>query len=276
MRMTNDLLVDMVRNFHAWEGYHLQPDERVLEALRHVDRKAFLPERAITLESVDGRFKDLAHQAFKESKTNDYPINPQIFQESLFQILSSQTFYVTIKDLAYNNVALPIDESGQTCSQPFTVALFSQLLNLQPEMKVLEVGLGCGYHAAVTANLIGNNGEIVTVERDEALLKIGRNNLAQFLQDSRLQTDVHYAHVDGMEGYKNLRGYDRIYFTARAEGVFDVEPVLAQLNPNGRLLLPSTEEGYNGPLLIYDEKDGKHELTEFGNFSFVPLTAGVR
>jgi protein-L-isoaspartate(D-aspartate) O-methyltransferase len=131
------------------------------------------------------------------------------------------------RDQAYDNIALPIEEA-QTISQPYVVAFMTQALDLGPKMKVLEVGTGSGYQAAVLAHLCKR---VYTIERHRELL-IGAKKRFE-----RLGLDNIVARLgDGAKGWPEQAPFERILVTAAAKTV--PEALKAQLAPGGILVIP--------------------------------------
>jgi len=167
------------------------------------------------------------------------------------------------RDVAYGDHALPIGE-GQTISQPYIVARMTELLDVRPTHRVLEVGTGSGYQAAVLGELAA---DVVTVERlaplaDEArarLLRLGYRNVRVIAADASL-------------GHPGDAPYDRIIVTAAAPSI---DPTLAaQLTRDGRIVAPVGDEEMQ-ELTVHHAK-GREE--RHGLVSFVPLRgrAGFR
>jgi protein-L-isoaspartate(D-aspartate) O-methyltransferase len=129
--------------------------------------------------------------------------------------------------LAYADTALPIG-SGQTISQPYVVALMTSLLDLGPGARVLEVGTGSGYHAAVLSRLAG---EVYTIEIVPELAARARRTLARLGYGN-----VHVRTGDGYRGWPEAAPFDAILLTAAPRQV--PAPLLAQLKPGGRLVAP--------------------------------------
>jgi protein-L-isoaspartate(D-aspartate) O-methyltransferase len=149
---------------------------------------------------------------------------------------------------------------GQTISQPYVVAWMAQQLELQPTDRVLEVGTGCGYAAAVLAELVD---EVWTIERHEQLATPARDRLAE-LGYGR----VHVVVGDGSNGYPPAAPYDAIVVAAAAPGV--PTPLVAQLADGGRLVLPVGRRG--GQQLLRLRREGEDVSEErSGGVRFVPL-----
>ncbi|RMD60375.1 MAG: protein-L-isoaspartate(D-aspartate) O-methyltransferase [Nitrospirae bacterium] len=130
-------------------------------------------------------------------------------------------------DRAYDDCALPIGE-GQTISQPYMVALMTELLELKGDEKVLEVGTGSGYQAAILSKLAK---EVITIERIENLAKMAKERLK-----SLGITNVRVLLGNGSIGYKEEAPYDAIIVTASSPSI--PEPLIEQLCMGGRLVIP--------------------------------------
>lgn len=152
---------------------------------------------------------------------------------------------------------------GQTCSQPSMVAAMATLLKLNLGMKVLEIGAGCGYSAAVTAALIEPNGELISIEFVPELTGFARANLAAF----PFSAAVELLTGDGSVGLPDRAPFDRIYMTAGAGKRFNPRILLDQLKPGGLLLYPESF----GSLYLYEKQGAKEKMTEFKSVGFVAL-----
>jgi len=165
---------------------------------------------------------------------------------------------------AYDDRPLPIGH-GQTISQPFIVALMTDLMDVKPSDKVLEIGTGCGYQAAVLSELVR---EVYTIEIVEPL---GRE-AAQRLKTLGYRNVV--AKVgDGYQGWAEHAPFDAIMVTAAAPEV--PQPLVDQLKPGGRLVIPVGSQ-WGGQTLYVMEKqpDGKMVRRAVLAVRFVPLTGG--
>ena len=161
---------------------------------------------------------------------------------------------------AYDDRPLPIG-NGQTISQPYVVAFMIEQLTLRPHERVLEVGTGSGYAAAVLAQLVR---EVVTVERWPALAERARRRLEQ-LPEARVRVEV----GDGSLGFSAAAPYDAILLSAAAPQIADA--LLAQLAPGGRLLGPVGRETHQDLIRIDRHPDGRLQQTNLGAVRFVPL-----
>jgi protein-L-isoaspartate(D-aspartate) O-methyltransferase len=162
------------------------------------------------------------------------------------------------RDAAYEDRPLPIGE-GQTVSAPHMVGMMCELLDLSPGDRVLEIGTGCGYHAAVTAELAG---AVYSVEYHESLAREARDRL------DRLGYDVAIRVGDGHRGWPERAPFDACYLTCAARSV--PEALLDQLREPGRWLGPI---GDRRQTLVMVERgaDGSLTRSEHGGVRFVPM-----
>ncbi|SKA70985.1 protein-L-isoaspartate(D-aspartate) O-methyltransferase [Desulfobaculum bizertense] len=161
---------------------------------------------------------------------------------------------------AYQDHPVPIGYK-QTLSQPYTVALMTDLLDVRPGMRVLEIGTGSGYQAAVLAEL---GAEVYTVERIPELHEIARR---------RLQ-DMGYARIhlkldDGTLGWPERAPFDRIIVTAGGPEI--PAPLLAQLGDPGVLLIPVGGAKRTQELIMVQRQNGTLSEENYGNVAFVDL-----
>lgn len=163
------------------------------------------------------------------------------------------------EDYAYQDKAFPIG-AGQTISQPFTVAFQSQLLEVQKDHKVLEIGTGSGYQTAVLFHL---GAKVYSVERQNELFK----QTSVLLPKLGIRPK-HLSFGDGYKGLPNYAPFDSIIVTAGAPII--PKPLMAQLKIGGRLVIPLGEDHQIMTLLIR-KNETQFEKHEFGEFRFVPL-----
>jgi len=176
--------------------------------------------------------------------------------------------FVREKDVfsAYNDHPLPIGY-GQTISQPYIVAFMTEMLELEPQHKVLEVGTGSGYQAAVIAHLVE---DVYTVEIVRALAKEASERLWRLnYRNVRVKT------ADGYFGWEEHAPFDRIIVTAAATLV--PPPLLQQLKPGGKMCIPVGGQ-YTVQYLTLVEKslEGTITMRKVLPVRFVPLTREVR
>ncbi|NIM03898.1 protein-L-isoaspartate(D-aspartate) O-methyltransferase [bacterium] len=160
---------------------------------------------------------------------------------------------------AYNDHPLPIGE-GQTISQPYMVALMTDLLDLTEEDKVLEIGTGSGYQAAILAELAK---EVYTIERHRALAERAK----------RILQELDYKNVkvlvgDGTKGRKEFSPYQKIIVTASAPGV--PQPLFEQLDEMGKLVIPVGGR-WSQDLVLIQKKKGEMISKPVCGCVFVPL-----
>ena len=164
-----------------------------------------------------------------------------------------------VRHRAYENTALPIGE-GQTISQPFTQARYLETLHLQGSERVLEIGTGSGYQTALLSRLVA---QVFTVERVQALAE--RAQRALRAAEAR---NVSVLLGDGTLGWAGYAPYNAILVTAGGPSV--PSPLVEQLAPGGRLLIPVGERGRQTLTLVERTADGVR-TTALGDALFVPL-----
>ena len=161
---------------------------------------------------------------------------------------------------AYNDHPLPIGE-GQTISQPYVVALMTEALALRGSERVLEVGTGSGYQAAVLAEIVK---EVFTIEIRPELYAKTRERLRELGYQN-----IHTKQGDGYLGWPEYAPFDAIIVTASPNHI--PPPLLTQLKEGGRLIIPlGSTVGYQN-LTLVTKKRGKIEVKELGSVAFVPL-----
>jgi len=168
------------------------------------------------------------------------------------------------QDQAYANRALPI-ASGQTVSQPYVVALMTEAARIGPGDRVLEIGTGSGYQAAVLAELAG---EVYSIERHAELLA-GAHRVLDAIGYSNLRTRV----GDGMAGWPEAAPFDAILVTAAAEEIPGA--LAAQLKEGGRLILPLGRHQGSQRLMRLVRRGQVLEPEELCEVRFVPLLPGL-
>jgi protein-L-isoaspartate(D-aspartate) O-methyltransferase len=166
---------------------------------------------------------------------------------------------------AYEDRAFPIGED-QTISQPYTVAYQTQLLQIKPFEKILEVGTGSAYQASVLAEL---KAKVYSIERQKKLFEANKN--FQFLKK---YPTLRMFYGDGFEGLPTYAPFDKILITAAAPYV--PEKLLEQLKPGGWMVLPLDEGDSQRMHRITKQADGTLIEEKFDEFSFVPMLVGKR
>lgn len=170
----------------------------------------------------------------------------------------------TFKDQAYENIALPID-CGQTISQPQVVASMTAALNLGPRHKVLEIGTGSGYQAAVLSYLCRR---VYTIERHYGLAKEAEKRFVEM----RLSNIVPQI-GDGSKGWPMQAPFDRIIVTARAEILPDI--LVQQLREDGIMILPIMQKDRSQKVVRLHRRSHGFDQEELMDARFVPLLDGL-
>ena len=167
-------------------------------------------------------------------------------------------------NFAYQDKAFPIG-SGQTISQPFTVAFQSSLLEIKKNMKVLEIGTGSGYQACVLAEM---GAKVFSIERQRKLYTKTKAFLAEFPYRIKMFLG------DGNKGLPTYGPFDRIIITAAAPEI--PQTLVDQLKVGGMMVIPLCEnEEHQTMLRLTKQEDGTLKREEFGDFRFVPMLKGV-
>jgi protein-L-isoaspartate(D-aspartate) O-methyltransferase len=169
-----------------------------------------------------------------------------------------------LQSSAYADQPLPIG-GGQTISQPYIVALMTELLELKGEEKVLEIGTGSGYQAAILAELVK---EVYTIEIVETLATSAKNLLLHMGYQN-----IHVKAGDGYAGWPEVAPFDAIIVTAAPDHI--PGPLLEQLREGGRMVVPVGT--YNQVLKKIVKRSGKIETSDIVPVAFVPMTGdGIR
>ena len=163
--------------------------------------------------------------------------------------------------LAYGDHPLPI-EAGQTISQPYIVALMIQAAAIKPGDTVLEVGAGSGYAAAVVSRIAG---KVIGIERLQQLVEVARERLGRLGYDN-----VEIVEGDGTRGWRDGAPYDAIL--AAASGSHVPRPLVEQLAPGGRIVMPVGDPGAVQELIkVIKTEDGTLTQQDICAVRFVPL-----
>ncbi|HKO81427.1 MAG TPA: protein-L-isoaspartate(D-aspartate) O-methyltransferase [Chitinophagaceae bacterium] len=170
------------------------------------------------------------------------------------------------REFAYLDRPAPIGE-GQTISQPYTVAYQTELLNVSPSDKILEIGTGSAYQACVLAQM---GAEVFTIERQKKLFDKYQNS--PYLHKFK---NIHFFYGDGHNGLPAFAPFDKILITAAASSV--PPALLDQLKPGGSLVLPlGPVEQSQMMVRITKSTDGTLLKEAFNQFNFVPMLEGTR
>ncbi len=168
-----------------------------------------------------------------------------------------------LDNIAYEDRAFPISD-GQTISQPYTVAYQTQLLQLKPSDKVLEIGTGSIYQATVLAAM---GAKVFTIERQKNLYEKSKNFVLK-----ASYPNIKFFYGDGFEGLPTYAPFNKIIITAAAP--FIPPKLIEQLKPGGLMVIPVNEDEHQRMLRLTKMEDGSFTEEAFKNFSFVPMLTG--
>ncbi|MBP1721653.1 MAG: protein-L-isoaspartate O-methyltransferase, partial [Deltaproteobacteria bacterium] len=167
----------------------------------------------------------------------------------------------SLRETAYNDYPLPIGE-GQTISQPYIVALMTQSLNLKPTDKVLEIGTGSGYQAAVLAELVDR---VYSIEIDKKLADKAAKTLKELGYNK-----VQVKQGDGFFGWPEHAPFDAVMVTCAPERI--PEPLIQQLKDGGRLIIPVGSTFFHQTLTLLTRVKGENRVKQITGVRFVPMT----
>ncbi len=190
-----------------------------------------------------------------------------ITDEQVLQAISSipRHFFLdsAFDEIAYEDRAFPISE-GQTISQPYTVAYQTQLLQIKPYEKILEIGTGSIYQASVLAEM---GAKVFTIERQKVLFE----KTKQYIFKQR-HGNLKFFYGDGFEGLPTFAPFDKVLITAAAPVI--PPKLIAQLKAGGKMVIPVDEGEHQRMLRLTKNSDGTVSEEAFENFSFVPMLSG--
>lgn len=189
-------------------------------------------------------------------------INDQNVLEAMRKVERHRLVPQSLESYAYGDRPLPIG-NGQTISQPYIVAYMTQAIEPKPGMKVLEIGTGSGYQAAVLAEIVD---EVYTIETVEPLAETAKKRLTEMGYDN-----IHFRVGDGFYGWEEHAPYDAIVVTAAPE---EIPPRLAeQLKVGGKMVIPVGPTSSTQELRIVEKKkNGELEVRNMMPVRFVPFT----
>lgn len=183
--------------------------------------------------------------------------------DAIFTVKREEFVSEEMRKYAYENNALPIDCS-QTISQPYTVAFMTELLKVKKGMKILEIGTGSGYQAAILKEL---GADVYSVERIKELYEQSANVLSSLGYDVKLKCG------DGSAGWAEHAPYDGIVVTAASPKL--PEKLVGQLSPDGRLVIPVGNRFVQKIWCVHKKVDRNNKVTleteQYSDFKFVPL-----
>lgn len=189
--------------------------------------------------------------------------DPRVLQA--MQLVPREAFVSdSLRSKSYEDQPLPIGE-GQTISQPYVVALMAEALELSPQDRVLEIGTGSGYAAAILGQLAA---EVYTVERHSSLAMLATHTLKLLGYKN-----IHVKHGDGTLGWSEYAPYDAIAVAARGSEV--PNPLLMQLKVGGRLVMPIGEGVDQTLVRIRRDTETEYSSEPLTEVRFVPLVPGL-
>jgi len=188
-----------------------------------------------------------------------YGLDSQGVFSAMLQVPREEFVAQKYMDIAYSDGPVPIGH-GQTISQPYTVAFMTDLLNLKGKEKVLEIGTGSGYQAAILASLAG---KVFTIERIDPLAREARKRLKRLgFKNIEVRTG------SGEYGWKDEAPFDAILVTAGMEWI--PEELFRQLKDRGELVAP-VGKGMDKTMIKYTKRGKKITKRPYGIFHFVPF-----
>jgi protein-L-isoaspartate(D-aspartate) O-methyltransferase len=220
-----------------------------------ISADTYAAARKAMVETIAARSSDTSDALEREE------IDPRVLQ-AMATVPRHALVPEELRSLAYENRPLPIGH-GQTISQPYVVAIMTDLLALQPGDKVLEIGTGSGYQAAVLAEL---GVRVYSIEIIEPLGELARKNLAALGYDN-----IEVRIGDGYYGWEEQAPFDAIIVTAAASHI--PPPLIKQLRPGGHMIIPVGSRFLVQQLVLVD-KDAEGGITtrQVLPVKFVPLT----
>jgi len=190
-----------------------------------------------------------------------YKFKPELIK-AFEQIPREEFIFEEHKKQAYSDVPLSLI-SGQTISQPTTIMIMTSALEVKKGQKILEIGTGSGYQAALLSKLVGQKGKIITTEILHELVLFAKLNVHKINGKN-----IEIIHTDGSQGYKKEAPYDRIIVTAASPKI--PKKLLNQLKPNGILIAP-IGPSYCQEMLKIKKRKESLDIENLGDFVFVPL-----
>lgn len=248
------VLIVLFSSAHLFSADLNQPDANEKKLLRCDHKHRAFGERA------GERMKMVAEQ-IKARDVNDPNVllAMEVVPRHFFVPVSRQRY-------AYIDLPLPIGQ-GQTISQPYIVAFMTETMRLKPDSKVLEIGTGSGYQAAVCAEIAA---EVYTIEIVEGLAKSAESHLKELGYNN-----VFVKFGDGYFGWPEKAPFDAIIGTAAAEKI--PPPLLEQLKPTGRMILPFEDSaGFQYLVLVTKDPNGVIHKRNVLPVRFVPMTGKVK
>lgn len=200
-------------------------------------------------------------EAMVERQLRSRGITEQVILDAFLAVPREAFVSDEYAHLAYGDHPLPI-EAKQTISQPYIVALMIQAAGIKPGDTVLEVGAGSGYAAAVMSRIAER---VIAIERQHELVEVARERMQRLGYDN-----VEIVEGDGTKGWRDEAPYDAIL--AAASGSHVPRPLVEQLAPGGRIVIPLGDPGWVQELVkVTKQEDGILKQENLGGVRFVPL-----
>lgn len=228
----------------------------ILIMLSFLNAVALSPDLAMSADVFEKRRQEMVEKDIKARGIKDQRVLNAMLtvQRHLFVDENQQ-------NKAYNDHPLPIGES-QTISQPYVVALMTEAVGLKGNERVLEIGTGSGYQAAILSGIVR---EVFTIEIKKGLYEVVKTRLQRLGY-----TNIQAKHGDGYYGWESHAPFDVIMVTASANHI--PPPLLAQLKEGGRLIIPLGSTVFYQNLTLVTKEKGRHAIKELGGVTFVPMT----
>ena len=227
----------------------------------------YLTEHFFILQVAMRNFEDTYRHKGLRKKLMDILREKGITDEVVLTAMNNipRHFFLdtALDNIAYEDRAFPISD-GQTISQPYTVAFQTQLLQIKPQDKVLEIGTGSIYQATVLAEI---GAKVFTIERQKNLF----DKTKQYIFKSKYH-NLKFFYGDGFEGLPTYGPFDKVIITAAAP--FIPPKLIAQLKTGGMMVIPVDEGDSQRMLRLTKNADGTYSEEAFHNFSFVPMLKG--
>src|SRR6201998_3348581 len=215
------------------------------------------------------KFEDTYRHKGLRKKLTEVLKSKGITDENVLQAMNNipRHFFLdsAFDEIAYEDRAFPIRE-GQKISQPYTVAYQTQLLQIKPFDKVLEIGTGSIYQSTVLAEM---GATVCTIERQKKLFEKTKD----FVLKSKYP-NIKFFFGDGYEGLPTFAPFDKVIITAAAP--FIPPKLIAQLKPGGKMVIPVDEGEHQRMIRVTKNEDRTFNEEAFENFSFVPMLAGKK
>jgi len=215
-------------------------------------------------------YKNAVDELIRRLRNSGY-LSTEAMEHAVRTVPREEFVHPSNRQYAYRDTPLSIG-LGQTISAPHMCVIMCEGMKLRPGHKVLEVGAGSGYHAALCAEMVApadsqKQGHVYTVEIVKGLIEFAKSNLERTGYSDR----VTLIHGDGGLGLPEYAPFDRVLVAAAAPTI--PEPLIDQLSPSGIMLIPIGGRGlFQELVMIEKDEDGNISHRNWGGVAFVPLT----